>query len=207
MNIYQKLQKCKVELQGMEIKKSGKNTYSGYDYFELSDIMPVINQLFDKHLLCGNITFADIATLTITNIEKPEEQILITSPMSDAQLKGCHPVQNLGAVQTYIRRYLYVNALDVTDADVLDATHGKEETSNPKQTYTPPPQQQVQQQTTNTISEAQAKRLFAGAKGNQELVREIMKNYDYTSTKDIKKADYDAIYSDIELAVKVGGRE
>ena len=37
MNIYEKLQKCRVDLQQMNIKKSGKNKFSGYMYFELGD--------------------------------------------------------------------------------------------------------------------------------------------------------------------------
>jgi hypothetical protein len=46
--------------------------------------------------------------------------------MAEAQLKGCHPVQNLGATQTYLRRYLYVLALEIVEHDALDATTGSE---------------------------------------------------------------------------------
>ena len=63
--------------------------------------------------------------MRIVNVDKPEEVIIITSPMSEAALKGCHPVQNLGAVETYIRRYLWVAALEVVEHDSLDATTGK----------------------------------------------------------------------------------
>ena len=45
--------------------------------------------------------------------------------MSSAALKGCHEVQNLGAVQTYLRRYLWVAALEIVEHDALDATTGK----------------------------------------------------------------------------------
>jgi hypothetical protein len=45
--------------------------------------------------------------------------------MSTAALKGCHEVQNLGAVQTYLRRYLWVAALEIVEHDALDATTGK----------------------------------------------------------------------------------
>jgi len=44
--------------------------------------------------------------------------------MSTAALKGCHEVQNLGAVQTYIRRYLWVAALEIVESDVVDASAG-----------------------------------------------------------------------------------
>jgi hypothetical protein len=50
--------------------------------------------------------------------------VTFTSPMSSAALKGCHDVQNLGAVQTYLRRYLWTNAFEIVEHDALDATTG-----------------------------------------------------------------------------------
>ena len=46
--------------------------------------------------------------------------------MSTAELKGCHPVQNLGAVQTYLRRYLWTAAFEIVEGDALDATQGND---------------------------------------------------------------------------------
>ena len=54
---------------------------------------------------------------------------MFTSPMSSASLKGCHDVQNLGAVQTYLRRYLWTNAFEIVEHDALDAVMGKDEPS------------------------------------------------------------------------------
>jgi hypothetical protein len=42
--------------------------------------------------------------------------------MADANLKGCHPIQNLGAVISYIRRYLYVSALEICEHDAIDSS-------------------------------------------------------------------------------------
>ena len=67
-----------------------------------------------------------MATLTIVNAENTDEKLVFTSPMSNANLKGCHDVQNLGAVQTYLRRYLWVNAFEIVESDGLDATTGKD---------------------------------------------------------------------------------
>lgn len=124
MNIYEKLQIARCELQNSGLKKSGMNKFSGYDYFELSDFLPRINELFAKHKLCSIVSFQpDLATLTIIDSEKPESTIVITSPMADANLKGCHPIQNMGAVETYGRRYLYMIALEIIEHDILDSTH------------------------------------------------------------------------------------
>jgi hypothetical protein len=45
-------------------------------------------------------------------------------PMSSAALKGCHEVQNLGAVQTYLRRYLWTNAFEIVEHDAIDSSAG-----------------------------------------------------------------------------------
>ena len=127
-NIYSKMQKARCEFQEKPLKKSGHNKFAGYHYFELGDFLPTINALLEKHNLCSNISFDnDMATLTIVNAENTDEKLVFTSPMSNANLKGCHDVQNLGAVQTYLRRYLWVNAFEIVESDGLDATTGKDE--------------------------------------------------------------------------------
>jgi hypothetical protein len=123
MNLYDKLQTARVELQSSGIKKSGNNKFAGYTYHELSDFLPTINNICLKHKLFTQITFDhNIATLRIINAEQPEESITFTSPMAEAQLKGCHQIQNLGAVQTYQRRYLYMMAFEIVECDALDAS-------------------------------------------------------------------------------------
>lgn len=127
-NVYTKLQSARVQLQKKNLKKSGKNTFAGYEYYELQDYLPEINELFAEIGLFGAVTFtSELATLTIINCEKPEEQIVFTSPMAEANLKGCHPIQNAGAVQSYQRRYLWQTALEIVEHDALDGTTGKEQ--------------------------------------------------------------------------------
>lgn len=122
MNVYEKLQKARIELQSTKMKKSGHNKFAGYQYFELGDFLPEINKLFAELKLCSTVSFGkDLAELKIVNMEKPDEVITFTSPMAEANLKGCHPIQNLGAVETYSRRYLYVTALEIVEHDALDS--------------------------------------------------------------------------------------
>jgi hypothetical protein len=84
--------------------------------------------IFDEVGLTSIISFGkESADMRIINTDKPEEMIVIESPMSEANLKGCHPVQNLGAVQTYIRRYLWVAALEIVEHDALDSSKPVEE--------------------------------------------------------------------------------
>lgn len=143
MSVHKKLMQARIKLQGTKLTKSGHNKFAGYKYFELGDFLPAIQEIFNELQLCGTISYmSDYASLTITDIENPSEQIHITSPMSTAALKGCHEVQNLGAVQTYIRRYLWVTAMEIVEHDVLDATLGSSEPAKPKKPVTPPPTNQ-----------------------------------------------------------------
>lgn len=122
MNIYEKLQKARISLQEMSLTKTGHNKFVGYQYFELGDFIPQTQNIFNQLKLCGFISFGtDVATLTIVNSENPEEKILICSPMAEANLKGAHPIQNLGAVETYTRRYLWVSAMEIVEHDAIDA--------------------------------------------------------------------------------------
>lgn len=128
MNVYEKLNAAREEFHGLELKKTGHNKFAGYYYFELGDFLIPALRVFKKHGLCGIVTFEDkIAMMSIRNVEKPDEFIVISSPMGSAALKGCHEVQNIGAVETYQRRYLWVAALEIVEHDALDATTGKEE--------------------------------------------------------------------------------
>lgn len=122
MNVYQKLNLAREKFHSAEIKKSGHNKFAGYHYFELGDFVVPALKIFKEVGLTSVIRFeSDIATMEIVNNEKPEDRIYILSPMSEASLKGCHPVQNLGAVQTYVRRYLWVAALEIVEHDALDS--------------------------------------------------------------------------------------
>ena len=127
MNIFEKIQKMRCELQDMKIKKSGENKFAGYKYYELGDILPPINKLMLANKCAAIVSFDnEYARLKVVNCEAPEETIEFTSPMASASLKGAHDIQNLGAVETYQRRYLYMTAFEVVESDFFDATQGKE---------------------------------------------------------------------------------
>lgn len=126
MNVYQKLNQARELFHQQKLKKSGLNKFAGYQYFELGDFIIPALRIFNEVGLNAYISFGrDIAMMHIVNVDKPDEIIMINSPMSEAALKGCHPVQNLGAVQTYLRRYLWVAALEIVEHDALDATTGR----------------------------------------------------------------------------------
>jgi hypothetical protein len=129
MSVHKKLMEARIALQNTKLSKSGHNKFAGYKYFELGDFLPAIQTIFSNLGLCGVVSYGtEIATLTIHDTESGAE-LVITSPMSTAALKGCHEVQNLGAVETYIRRYLWVTALEIVEHDAIDSAEPAQDVS------------------------------------------------------------------------------
>lgn len=133
--IFKRLQEIKAQLSATKLTKSGKNTYSGYSYFELSDFLPTLIKLCNDNGVYTQVSFTnDMAILTAINVDNPQERVEVTSPMREAEVKGAVSIQQLGAVQTYERRYLYMAMFDIVDNDVCDAVQGKSEQLYAKQT-------------------------------------------------------------------------
>lgn len=138
MNIYQKLQEARyIVLNGMG-KKSGKNTYAGFEYFELKDFVPQaitafrdlgITSIFNIEPATTEVP--ELATLKITD---GKEEIVFKCPTADASTKGQLPIQSRGALITYMRRFMYQICLDIVDNDVVDALSEEQKKDAPKTT-------------------------------------------------------------------------
>lgn len=127
MPVLVKLNQARKQFHEAKIEKTGHNKFAGYYYFELADFIVPALQIFDSVGLCSVTCFtATDAVMTVTDLED-NSSVAFTSPMSSAALKGCHDVQNLGAVQTYLRRYLWVAALEIVEHDAVDSSDGPTE--------------------------------------------------------------------------------
>ena len=125
MNIYEKLNKARIQLQNMNLKKSGMNKFAGFAYYELSDFIPSVNLIFSELKLYSMFSIeVGEAVLRVINAEAPEEHVLFSSPIATVELKGCTAIQGVGAIHTYMKRYLYMNALEIVEHDALDAKAG-----------------------------------------------------------------------------------
>jgi hypothetical protein len=131
MSIFTKLNQARAKFHALKLEKTGHNKFAGYNYFELGDFLIPALTVFNEVGLCAIVSFEkEVATMTIHDVDlksmgQVAQTITITSPMGSAALKGCHEVQNIGAVETYQRRYLWVAALEIVEHDALDATTGK----------------------------------------------------------------------------------
>ena len=130
----------RVKLQNAKMKKSGKNKFAGFDYFELADFLPKLNELMQEEGINDLFTIEDgKATLTLIKEEEGKDVqtqvysipfILFDTPVNLKQdtktgeireIKSMQDIQYLGALNTYYKRYLYLNAFGITDGDVIDA--------------------------------------------------------------------------------------
>lgn len=146
LNIYQKLAAARIEVQNKCTKKSGENKFAGFRYFTLDDFLSTATEELNKQGLTAifNIylkqmatelgetnkyTYVETANLLITD---GKDQILFETPTADANVKGANDIQNLGSKHTYLKRYLYMNALELSEGDAVDATIGKDEKKEEK---------------------------------------------------------------------------
>ena len=118
--------KIKVELQEKKLKQSGKNTFAGFTYFELSDFLPTLNKLMLNNGVNDQIIIGrEYAEMTLhKGAEKQTYTIpftLFETPKNKNGTDSMQHIQYLGALNTYYKRYLYLNAFGITDGEVIDA--------------------------------------------------------------------------------------
>ena len=126
MSVYRKLQAARLELINSGIKKTGHNSYGGWNYYELGDFIPTVHRLFDMVGLCGVVTFGETATLTVYDTEFTDQKIEFSTPIVYAEAAKGQPIQMLGSTHTYLRRYLWLLALELVEADAVDAAPQQE---------------------------------------------------------------------------------
>ena len=132
MTVFKKLQKARSEIAHKPLKKSGKNKFAGYEYFELGDFIPTAHDIFDQLGLCGvfNINY-ETATLCIHDTETGEA-VQFSSPTVLAENAKGQAIQSMGSTHTYFRRYLWLMALELTEHDAVDAADPTEKKPEPK---------------------------------------------------------------------------
>jgi hypothetical protein len=121
----------KMEISKRKIPKSGLNKFSGFRFHELTDFMPVINELNDKYGVNAYPKFLKnegICVLTVVNSDDKTDFYEVIIPYVEAEMlaKGgdksvVDAIQRLGSTITYNRRYLYQTGYDITENDGVDS--------------------------------------------------------------------------------------
>ena len=127
--------KIRVELQNSKIKKSGKNKFAGFSYYELADFLPKLNELMLKEGINDRFYITnEYASLELIKGEEKQEYTIpfkiYETPVNTKidnktgevkKVKSMQDIQYLGALNTYYKRYLYLNAFGITDGEVIDS--------------------------------------------------------------------------------------
>lgn len=150
LNVYQKLQAARLKFLQSGVKKTGKNMHLEFTYFELVDIVPVAESIFSEVGLLAVPSFgAEEGVMYIHDIDHPTglPPIRFSAPfsqidpiVSNSGKEVTNKMQALGSSITYMRRYLWQLALDIVEADTIDATLGMDTDdapSAPKKTKKP----------------------------------------------------------------------
>ena len=225
-NVYQRLLTARAKFLEADVQKTGKNMHLSFKYFELDDIVPSAIRIFNEVGLIPIVNFtADTATMNIVNTDNPEDSVAFVAPfnqiapiVSNAGKQATNEMQALGSSITYMRRYLYMMALDICESDSIDANLGKGEDSSaakaPKAPATPQQRQAVKQDLTAKDGNATAlqikglkavlKKLKEADPSKEEMIAKIaVETQGFTV---ISKADCEALINRINEMLE-GGQE
>lgn len=177
MNVYQKLIKARQMFLQSDIQKTGKNMHLSFMYFGLEDIVPTVISIFSEVGLLSTISFDDsLAKMTIINTDNAEEKVDFTVPFTPLQpiisntgKQATNEMQALGSSITYMRRYLYMIAMDIVESDSIDSELGKDEPVKAKAPATPKQRQEVKEELTATENNATALQI----KGLKKVLKEL----------------------------------
>lgn len=144
LNIHQKLQHARYEISKKEIKKTGKCVARDgtvrYEYFELNDFMPHVIEACFKYGLSTKFDFGlEEARLIITNCDNPKDTIdPYTMPVKVPEIMMCNEMQNIGGAKTFAKRYLYSDAFEISQTDIIDSSEPNEEDLEAKKKISKP---------------------------------------------------------------------
>ena len=157
LNIYQKLAIARRMFLDAGVKKTGMNRHLEFEYWTLDDIAPTQTRIFEEVGLLEVFTFVpgedkyvgrmtdfengtllehadSLGIATVYNVDCPDEKLEFRIRWVDLPMQKnkegksiSNPVQDLGKVQTYLRRYLKMQVLDLSEPDEIDASAGEPE--------------------------------------------------------------------------------
>ena len=131
LNLNESIIKIRVKLQNSKIKKSGKNKFAGFEYYELGDFLPKLNELMLEENINDLFTIEndEVKLVLMKGEEKQEYKMpfrIFETPLTKDGKQSMQDIQYLGALNTYYKRYLYLNAFGITDGEVIDSMNSEE---------------------------------------------------------------------------------
>lgn len=141
LTVGQKLAKARLQFLNSKVSKSGKNMKLEFQYFELDDIVPTGLRIFARVGLISETKIDETsAIMKIYNADNMTGETMdfvipyreMEKIISHAGNVVTNNLQALGASITYLRRYLWMLVLEVTEPDSVDPNLGNEEETEPE---------------------------------------------------------------------------
>jgi len=153
MVVEQKIQDAKECFD--KVEKTGYNNYQKYNYIESESLFPVVREVCKKF---------NLRTKFLWQVEEGKLQLIITdcddgstdiSELPIPVFNDADPgkfMQNVGRVQTYAMRYLYLQVFEIAVPDEID---NRDQLKKPQKSMSKPKpkSKQVKKQTTEPVQE------------------------------------------------------
>jgi hypothetical protein len=201
LNLNEAIITIRVALHKKNLKKSGKNKFAGFEYYELSDILPTLNELMLENRMNDQFIIGkEYAELTL--IKGAEKQrytlpfVMFDTPKNKNGGDSMQPIQYLGAQNTYYKRYLYLNAFGITDGEVIDGMDNQQQ-------YQPPKQQPLKTVTQEQVMQIEA--LIVETSTDRQSFIDFLKSkgFQIENIQDIQMMSFKSVY-DILMQKKKG---
>lgn len=133
LTLLERLLLARVEVQNRAKKKSGKGI-QGSSYYILKDFLPIANEVFCKYRILPMFNiygqyeserYVEIAQLELRDALRKEETLVFVTPTANVNIPN--PIMALGGKHTYLKRYLYLNALELAEKDIVEESAVKQE--------------------------------------------------------------------------------
>lgn len=127
LNVYQRLFIAKKHIASQTTKKSGKNSFSKYDYFTPEQVDALVlsaceTAQIDFHFDMREDSFGIYGELRVVNLDDPRDFIFYSQRSAIPEIKATNRTQQYGGAMTYTRRYMLQNVFCIAD-NKLDFDH------------------------------------------------------------------------------------
>ena len=126
--LYRKLQQARVDFKEKHIEARGRNDFNKFDYITLKDIvLEAIPILQDNNLSIHQKFYLTPPRVELVDIETGYSEEFGSNVDFPVDGKNTNQrLQSLGSTESYIRRYIYLQILDIVESDP-DKDFGKPE--------------------------------------------------------------------------------
>lgn len=127
MSVYQKLSLARQNLAKKKIVADA--TGYNYTYIDLPQIESAVSEVCQDVGIIATMTFADRVQMIITDLED-NSTCCFESPIVDpsiVHINDKQPIQNVGGLMTYMRRYMYMMAFAISEHDAVEEIGNKQQ--------------------------------------------------------------------------------